>query len=300
MKMKKILFIGISLVLVITSCRKRLDDFLFNNVKADQYLLDDYTGRITLEVGSEYDVADSMIHLINIPIQSEGQNLNISALYTGEISRIAVDTVILYCHGTADNIDFYWPRQKLYSNMGGKCRFGVFMVDYPGYGMSEGDPTEQNMYDAVNGALQWLKDNGLTSDRLVIFGFSLGSAPTCEVAGNPTEFALAPAKMILEAPFASAEKMIQDASILALPSSYFVNVKIDNAEEIKKVNIPLLWIHGEADSFLAIDKHGEIVYNNYQGPSKTAARVPSGDHEDTPLIMGYSNYLSTIMNFIEQ
>jgi pimeloyl-ACP methyl ester carboxylesterase len=109
-----------------------------------------------------------------------------------------------------------------------------------------------------------------------------------------------PSKIIIEAPFASAEVLVQDAALLAMPGSYFVNVKIDNAEEIKKVNVPLLWIHGEADSFLSIHTHGEVVYNNYQGPSKTAVRVPGGDHEDTPFIMGYSNYLAEILQFIEQ
>jgi pimeloyl-ACP methyl ester carboxylesterase len=119
------------------------------------------------------------------------------------------------------------------------------------------------------------------------------------VAGNSSNFEMAPHKIILEAPFASSEKMIQDASVLAFPGSYFVNVKIDNAEEIKKVTVPLLWIHGEADSFLAIDKHGEIVFNNYQGPNKTAVRVPGGDHEDTPYVMGYPAYLAALLAFIE-
>lgn len=283
-----------------SSCKKRLDDFLFNNDNSiSEYRLDAYEGRTTLEVGNEYKIEDSMIHVIEFPITSEGQQLKISAIYVGDINEIASDTVIMYCHGTADHNDFYWPRQKLYANLGSKHRFGVLMVDYPGYGISEGKPTEQNMYDAVNGGLKWLKSKGLTNDRLIMFGFSLGSAPVCEVAGNTANFEMAPAKIILEAPFASAEKMIQDATLLAFPGSYYVNVKIDNAEEIKKVTVPLLWIHGEADNFLAIDKHGEIVYNNYNGPSKTAVRVPGGDHEDTPFILGYTNYLNSLLTFIE-
>jgi pimeloyl-ACP methyl ester carboxylesterase len=261
--------------------------------------LDAYEGRTTLEVGDEYKIDDSMIHVFEFPITSEGQELMISAIYVGDINEITTDTVIMYCHGTADHNDFYWPRQKLYANLGNKHRFGVLMVDYPGYGLSDGNPTEQNMYDAVNGGLHWLKSKGLTNDRLVMFGFSLGSAPVCEVAANTTNFEMAPSKIILEAPFASAEKMIQDASLLAFPGSYFVNVKIDNAEEIKKVNVPLLWIHGESDTFLAIDKHGEIVYNNYSGPSKTAVRIPGGDHEDTPFVMGYANYMAALLTFIK-
>ena len=297
--MKALYILGIA-TLLLSSCRKRLDDFLFNNDNSiTEYKLDNYEGRTTLDVGLEYAVADSMIHFINYPIVSEGQTLNISAIYVGDLAKIATDTVILYCHGTADHNDFYWPRQKLYANLGGKYRFGVLMVDYAGYGLSEGNPTEANMYESVNGGLKWLKDNGLTSDRLIQFGFSLGTAPTCEVAGNPFSFHLSPSKIILEAPFASSEVMVQDASLLSFPASYFVNVKIDNAEEIKKVNVPLLWIHGEADSFLSIHTHGELVYNNYAGPSKTAVRVPGGNHEDTPFILGYTNYLSEILKFIE-
>lgn len=297
--MKALYIIALASVLL-GSCRKRLDDFLFNNDNSiTEYKLDNYEGRTTLDVGSEYAIADSMIHFITYPIISEGETLTISAIYVGDLNQIATDTVIMYCHGTADHNDFYWPRQKLYANLGGKYRFGVLMVDYAGYGLSEGKPTEANMYESVNGGLKWLKDNGLTNDRLIQFGFSLGTASTCEVAGNASSFHMSPSKIILEAPFASSEVMIQDASLLALPGSYFVNVKIDNAEEIKKVTVPLLWIHGEADSFLSIHTHGEIVFNNYNGPSKTAVRVPGGDHEDTPYIMGYSNYLNAILNFIE-
>lgn len=297
--MKVILYLAI-IVLALAACRKRLDDFLFNNDNSiTAYQLDAYEGRTTLDVGSEYFVADSMIHIFEYPITSEGEELNISAIYVGDINEIATDTVILYCHGTADHNDFYWPRQKLYANLGSKHRFGVLMIDYPGYGLSDGNPTEQNMYDATNAALKWLKSKGLTNDRLVLFGFSLGTAPTCEVAGNAALYEMQPSKIILEAPFASSEVMIQDAALLALPGSYFVNVKIDNAEEIKKVTVPLLWIHGEADAFLSIHSHGELVYNNYQGISKTALRVPGGDHEDTPFVVGYSTYLQSILQFIE-
>lgn len=298
--MKKLIAFSL-LTLVIFSCRKRLDDFLFNNVNTiTEYQLDDYTGRKTLDVGSEYHVEDSMIHIFQVPIESDGEILNISMIYVGDMSKIATDTVILYCHGTADHNDFYWPRQKLYAHLGGAHRFGVLMVDYAGYGLSDGEATEASMYASVNGALKWLKSKGLSNDRLIQFGFSLGTAPTCEVAGNGSAYEMQPSKIILEAPFASSEVMVQDASLLAFPASYFVNVKVDNAEEIKKVNVPLLWIHGEADAFLSIHTHGEVVFNNYAGPSKTAVRVPGGDHEDTPYVMGYTNYLAAILAFIEQ
>lgn len=295
--MKRILiFFGL---IALLGCKKRLDDFLFNNDSSiEAYYLDDYTGTTTLDVGTEYDVADSMIHFIQFPISDNGQTLMMEGIYVGDLASIATDTVILYCHGTAKHMDFYWPRQKLYANLGSKHRFGVLMLDYPGYGLSDGTPTEDNMYASVGGAMQWLKDKGLTNERLVMFGFSLGSAPVCEIAARPLAYPMSPAKIILEAPFASAEVMIQDAAVLSLPGSYFVNVKIDNAEEIKEVAQPLLWIHGEDDHFLSMESHGQLVYNNHSGIWKKAVTVPGGDHENTPFVMGYSAYLDSILSFI--
>jgi pimeloyl-ACP methyl ester carboxylesterase len=298
--MRSLIFLS-AVVFMLFACRKRLDNFLFSNDNSiTEYQLDNYTGRTTLDVGDSYAIDPALIHKFMIPMTFQGEEIQLAAIYVGDTTQISIDTVIMYCHGTADHMDFYWPRQKLYANLGGKNRFGVLMIDYPGYGLSEGSPTEENMYASVDAGLNWLKTKGLTKERLVLFGFSLGTAPTCQVAGNESSFSLAPGKFILEAPFASAEVMVQDAALLAMPSSYFVNIKIDNAEEIKKATAPFLWIHGEADSYLSIHTHGEVVFNTYPKSTKTAVRVPGGEHEDTPFVMGYENYLSAILNFITQ
>ena len=286
--------------IVISGCDKRLDDFLFNNDDSiSSYKLDNYDGEVSLDLSTDYIVPDNMINQFTYEIQSEGENLNISAIYTGNLSSIATDTVILYCHGNKDHMDFYWPRQKLYSHLGNLGRFGVLMFDYPGYGLSEGKPTEQNMYDAVDGAMKWLKDNGLTNDRLVMFGFSLGSAPVCKVAGEKS-FTMNPSKIILEAPFASSEVMVQDAALLDMPASYFVNVEISNAEQIKQVEVPFLWMHGINDDFLSISTHGQVVYDNYNvnGSFKRAVKVPGAGHETVPVFLGFENYQSEILDFI--
>ena len=296
--MKKIVVLFVLIVgFFQTSCNKRLDDFLFNPSQIDEYKLDDFDGPVSLDLQGEYFIPQSMIHKFSFPIEYEGEILNIHAIYTGNLNSIATDTVIMYCHGNRDHMDFYWPRQKIYSHIGNMARFGVLMIDYPGYGLSDGKTTEDNMYASVDGALQWLKTQGLTDDRLVMFGFSLGSAPVCKVAGEQN-FAMNPSKIILEAPFASAEKMIQDAALLAMPSSYFVNVKIENAEQSKKVDVPFLWIHGKADDFLEISKHGKVVYDNYVGLSKTNVIVPGGGHESTPFILGFEKYATALLEFI--
>lgn len=278
------------------SCKKRLDDFLFNNATIEEYKLDNYTGELALEVGDDYAVPVASIHPFALPLEVDGVQEEVHMVYSGDINNINMDTVILYCHGNRDHMDYYWPRQKLLSNIGGLNRLGVLMLDYPGFGRSGGKATEENMYKSVELAMQWLKDNGLTGDRLIMKGYSLGSAPACELTANDG-YPLKPNKIILESPFASAEVMVQDAAALNMPASYFVNLKIDNAEEIKNIDIPLLWIHGTKDDFLSIDTHGELVYKNHSG-EKTALRIEGGDHNNPPAILGYQEYLSAIEEFI--
>jgi pimeloyl-ACP methyl ester carboxylesterase len=294
------ILVGVIMFMLFSACNKRLDDFLFNNSKIDAYLLDAYPGDKPFDLPAAYHVPQELIHVFSFPVQSEGETLTIYGIYVGDLNRIATDTVIYYLHGNKDHMDFYWNRQKLLAFTGGVHRYGVLSIDYPGYGMSEGKPTEANMYESVRGGLNWLKDKGLTSDRLVAYGYSLGSAPACEIAYSSI-YPLKPAKLILENPFASSEVMVQSSTGLSLPGSFFTNASIANAEKIKSVQQPFLWMHGTADSFLAIDTHGEVVYKNYAGSYSEAHRIEGAEHDGEkgiPPVMGFANYLQTVAAFL--
>ena len=290
---------GALCILLFSSCL-RLDDNLFNpNVtKITEYKLDNYTGETDFRLDVSYQIPDSLIHVFTLASQASAETsaTKIYALYIGNISRIATDTVIMYCHGNAEHMDFYWQRAKLLANTKNKNRFGVLMIDYRGYGLSEGKPTENGLYADLDAALKWLKSKGLSDNRLVIYGFSMGSAPATKASAE--NFSMKPSKLLLEAPFASAEVMIQDGSGLAMPGAFFTNLKINNAEKIKSVQQPFFWIHGEADDFLNINTHGEVVYANYVGSYKEAHRIPNAGHSNIPVIMGFQDYSTAIGDFI--
>lgn len=295
----KYLAIIISLV-VLSSCL-RLDDNLYNvSDKITEYKLDNYTGEQDFILDNSYHIPDSMIHIFTLSSKTANESTakNIYAIYIGQISKIQTDTVIMYCHGNKWHMDFYWQRAKLLAHTSGKNKYGVLMIDYRGYGLSEGKPTEDGMYSDVDAALQWLKLNGLSDSRLMMYGFSMGTAPTCELTNKPRS--MTPSKFILEAPFASADVMANDGSGLNMPGSFFTNLKIDNAEEIKTINQPFCWIHGTNDNFLNINTHGEVVYKNYNGTYKEAHRIPGADHGEIPVKMGFNNYLNTLSTFIRK
>jgi pimeloyl-ACP methyl ester carboxylesterase len=295
--MKLFLYICI-LSLLFSSCL-RLDDLLFNNEPLTEYQFENYTGnKILGSLPDSFAIAHNKRHLFTLTSVSSKSSATIYAVYIGDLITISTDTVIVYCHGTGKHMDNYWNRAQLLANIGHKYRFGVLMMDYRGYGKSGGEPTEENMYADVDACLKWLKSNGVTNNRLVIYGYSLGSAPACKLAANT--YSLKPSKLILESPFASAAVMVDDGSGLALPASYLTNLKISNAEEIKKVTQPFLWMHGIDDDFLNIKTHGEVVYKNYKGIYSEAHRIPNAKHENVPEIWGYTNYLDALTSFMER
>jgi hypothetical protein len=204
----------------------------------------------------------------------------------------------MYCHGNKDHLDFYWPRAQLLANTVKKNNYGVLMIDYRGYGLSEGKPTESALYNDVDAGLQWLKSKGLTDQRLVMYGFSMGSAPATKLTAEPRS--MKPSKLILEAPFASAEAMVQDASALALPGSFATDLKLNNADLIKNVQQPFMWLHGTEDHFLNMTTQGEVVYNNYKGTYKEAHRVPGAGHSSVPVYFTFQSYLQALGSFIRR
>jgi fermentation-respiration switch protein FrsA (DUF1100 family) len=277
----------------------RLDDNLFNpDTNIEVYQFDDYEGIQEIDLPSEYDIPMDEVRYFRLVSGKVGEE--IACVFIGDTGRISRDTIFVYCHGNTGHMDYYWPRTKLLANVHGKLHHLVLTFDYRGFGLSDGKPSESNMYEDLEACLTWLKEHGMSSDRVVIYGFSLGSAPACQIAANPLEYSLAPAKIILENPFASAAVMVEDGSGLSLPSSYFTNLKIDNAEEIKKVNADFLWLHGKADDFLQLPTHGQPVYDNYGGRYKEAHLIDEAGHGDLPFIWGYPSYLNAVEGFINR
>ncbi len=290
----------ITIAFIFSSCL-RLDDNLYNLTdKITEYKLDNYTGENDFVLDNSYQIQDSLVHLFTLSSKTSSESVatTIRAIYIGSLSKIKTDTVIMYCHGNKWHMDFYWQRAKLLAHVSGKNKYGVLMIDYRGYGLSEGKPTEDGLYADVDAALQWLKINGLSNSRLMIYGFSMGTAPACELTSKPRS--MNPSKIILEAPFASADVMANDGSSLNMPGSFFTNLKIDNAEEIKTISQPFFWIHGTNDNFLNIKTHGEVVYKNYKGFYQEAHRIDGADHGEIPVKMGFINYLNTLSTFIKK
>lgn len=291
--MKKVAFLLLFLSIILTGCR--LDSFLFNPLVVTEYSFEAFDGTQHFALDSSYTISESLIEELTLESGPEEDRETIYAAYIGDQSRISQDTIILYCHGNAGHLDYYWERAKLLANAGGKNRFGVFYMDYRGYGKSTGKSTEAGLYYDVDACMKWLKAKGLTDDRLVIYGYSLGGTPSTELTANPRT--LTPNKLILEAPFASFEFMAQDIAKVSFAGSFYGDLKIDNSVEIQKIQQPFLWLHGTADDYVGIH-HGELIQQNYNGSHKVIRRVSGADHGSVPTVMGFDVYAKLIADFI--
>jgi fermentation-respiration switch protein FrsA (DUF1100 family) len=89
--------------------------------------------------------------------------------------------VLIVSHGNAGNIgDRAVMGEFLLEEFG----VNVFMYDYRGYGLSEGKPSEEGTYLDIRAAYQWVLDRGYAPPSIVLFGQSLGSAVTIDLASE--------------------------------------------------------------------------------------------------------------------
>jgi len=292
-------YIYFSLLFVIFSACKKIDlDMLaFPRVQVDAYTLGDNDGEI--EVPAKYDINENLIHLIPLisTDKATGNKYTIYSIYIGDLNTIATDTVILYTHGQAENMDYYWGRVKLLANLKSKNNYGVFMMDYRGYGMSEGEPTEKGLSEDVDASIEWLIEHGVQQKNTFYYGFSLGVIPALDLIVNKTEFT--PAKIIIESPLSSVENLAQNSTLINVDPKFVSTLEFNNAETMKGVNIPLCWLHGREDDYVDLS-NGQLVYNNHTGTYKEAHIIDNAKHADIPLVMECETYLNTVNSFIQK
>ena len=189
---------------------------------------------------------------------------------------------ILRCHGNAENmVQTLWAVGELCAD-----GYTVAAVDYPGYGLSDGSPTEKGCYRNVHRLYDWLVETrGFKPEDIIVDGFSVGTGPAVElVATKPV------GGLILEAPFLSAPRVVTKVRIL--PIDPFPNLK-----RIGGVKCPVLFFHGTEDRVIPYSQ-GRALFELAREP-KRFITVEGGDHNDFPVVMGVDEYLREIRNFAD-
>lgn len=203
------------------------------------------------------------------------------------IPNIDSPATLLFLHGNAGNISHRLDNVKRLFDAGVQ----IFILDYRGYGQSDGRPSEQGTYNDASAAWQWLTDE--IGGPIVVFGRSLGGAVAAWLAAQPD---VAPAGLILESTFTRG----RDVAAVLVPIPGLATMIPDfypTLDHIERIEIPLLLIHGSDDELIAVS-HARRLYEAASEP-KSLYIVDGGRHNDT-YVVGGNAYLRQLTKFIEE
>jgi len=158
---------------------------------------------------------------------------------------------ILFCHGNAGNISHRLDTLKLFNDLG----YNTFIFDYRGYGKSTGKTTEQGTREDALAVWTYLvNDRGVSPNRLVVFGRSLGGAVATRLASEKSV-----AGLFLESTFTSAKDMAK-RSFPIFPVGFLLRYSYDNVKDIQGVKVPILIGHSVDDGVVPF-RYGKRLFD---------------------------------------
>lgn len=194
---------------------------------------------------------------------------------------------LLFLHGNGGNISHRLEKLLIFDQLG----LAVFIIDYRGYGSSEGTPSEQGTYLDADAAWDYLtKDKGIPASRIIIYGESLGGAVAAWLATRHTAGAL-----LLESAFTSVGDMGKHYYPY-LPVKLLARIKYPTLERISNVHCPVLVIHSVTDDIVPYS-HGRKIYAAAHEP-KSFLEI-NGDHNNG-FLQSESNYINGVDIFLTE
>jgi uncharacterized protein len=173
---------------------------------------------------------------------------------------------ILFFHGKGGNISNRSDRFAYYVSKG----YGVMFPEYRGFGLSTGKPSEVGFRIDSETAYVWLNSKGISPDKILIAGESLGTGVAVMLAAHRPAKALS-----LEAPYSSIADVAADR-YWWLPVRFLIKDDFNAMAEIRKVKIPVLMQHGTNDKTIPI-KFGQTLFSAANQP-KTFFKIEGGTH----------------------
>jgi uncharacterized protein len=175
----------------------------------------------------------------------------------------------LHLHGNAGNI----THRDLSASTILSAGSSVLLLDYRGYGKSQGRPSEAGLYRDADAAYNWLLSKDLKPEQIILHGESLGTAVAAELASKRKC-----AAMVLEAPFTSARAVAHKVLPFIGPLLVW---GFDTKSRLPHVKSPVFVIHGDRDEVIAYE-FGKELFAAAREP-KQFWTVPGATHNDLHL-----------------
>jgi fermentation-respiration switch protein FrsA (DUF1100 family) len=191
---------------------------------------------------------------------SDGVNINgwfipgVNLAEDGHVTRLTV----LFFHGNAGNISHRLEKIRVFRDLG----VDTFIIDYRGYGRSEGKPNEEGTYHDAQTAYEYLTQQRKLSPRsIVVYGESLGCAIAADLASKMEVRGL-----VMEEGFTSTGDVGQKMFPF-LPVQWLVRNKYNTLSKMPRIHIPLLIFHSRDDEVIGF-RHSQRLLTAANEPKE--------------------------------
>jgi fermentation-respiration switch protein FrsA (DUF1100 family) len=179
---------------------------------------------------------------------------------------------LLFFHGNAGNVSHRLESIHQFRELG----LSVLIIDYRGYGRSEGRPTEAGTYRDADAAWRYLtEDRDTRPEDIVIFGRSLGGPIAARLAAQQQ-----PAGLIVESAFSSVPDIASELYRF-LPVRWLSRFDYATREHMRDVRCPVLIVHSRDDEIIPYH-HGEAIFAAAGEPR--ALLTLSGSHNGAHIV----------------
>ncbi len=164
---------------------------------------------------------------------------------------------ILYLHGNRGSNKRCQHQAMNMSNNG----YDILMVDYRGYGKSDGEIYSQaQLYADVQKVYDYMKES-YREDQIIIAGYSLGSGMASYLAANNS-----PQQLVMIAPYLNFYELKKRYVPIYIPN-FLIKYPLDNVSHLKNIKCPVTLFHGTMDRVIPY-KHSEQLVTLYSDKVK--------------------------------
>jgi pimeloyl-ACP methyl ester carboxylesterase len=198
--------------------------------------------------------------------------------------------VLLYLHGNSTNIGANVAHAHRFQQLG----FSVLLIDYRGYGQSEGGfPRETTVYQDAAAAWNYLvKQREVSPQQIFIYGHSLGGAIAIDLAVKHPEAA----GLIVESSFTSVQQMVEyQGHFRIFPVNLLLTQRFNSLKKVPLLKMPVLFIHGLSDSTIPFTMSKQL-YAAASEPKKLVL-VPGAEHNNVASVAP-ALFTSAVQEFV--
>nr|CAG4650332.1 EOG090X09ZU [Sida crystallina] len=197
---------------------------------------------------------------------------------------------ILFFHGNAGNIGHRMANAKGLFKL---INANILLLEYRGYGLSEGVPSESGFYKDAQAALNYLSNRtDIDTRRIWVFGRSLGGAVAIDLASRSCNAGKIGC-LLIENSFTSipdmAKQIIPWRGLKYLPLWFHKN-KFQSRKKVSSVRCPVVFISGLSDQLVPPSMMLDL-YTQCSSERKLLLQIPNGDHNATWTKPQYFNQL---------